>query len=88
MHRPIDSSCSWVCVIQFHTGCDTISLLIDKGESTSSKPNSNNAPTGNSTKYATMSETMYFHQAMQAFWLGHTERCQYFVGNGLGSFSF
>jgi len=61
----------------------TISLLIDKGESTSSKTNSNNAPTGNSTKSSTMSETMYFHRAVQAFWLGHTERCQHFVGKAL-----
>ncbi|KAL7546858.1 hypothetical protein ACHAWF_010187 [Thalassiosira exigua] len=53
---------------------DTISTLIDKGESTSSKSNPTSTTTANS------SETLFFHRAIQAFWLGHSERCHHYAG--------
>jgi len=62
---------------------DTISTLIDKGESTSSKSNPNKTITEDSMKPANSSETMHFHRAIQAFWLGHSERCHHYVGKVL-----
>lgn len=60
---------------------DTISTLIDKGESTSSKRNIN--ANENALKQANSSETMYFHRAIQAYWLGHSERCHHYIGKVL-----
>lgn len=55
----------------------TISVLIDKGGSSSSKP----LPDDNYTAdYGSASKVMNFHRAIQAFWLGHNERCHHFVG--------
>mmetsp|Transcript_7945 Transcript_7945/g.17919 ORF Transcript_7945/g.17919 Transcript_7945/m.17919 type:complete len:1329 (+) Transcript_7945:91-4077(+) len=62
---------------------DTISTLIDKGESTSSKSNSNDATVENAMNNAHCSKTMYFHRAIQAYWLGHSERCHHYIGKVL-----
>ena len=62
---------------------DTISTLIDKGESTSSKRNPSNTIPENSTTPANSSETMHSHRVIQAFWLGHSERCHHYVGKVL-----
>ena len=56
---------------------DTLSTLIDKGESTSS--NINQSSSENDVKPgAHSSESMYFHRALQAFWLGHHDRCKHY----------
>jgi tetratricopeptide (TPR) repeat protein len=51
---------------------ETISALIDRGESTSSKPK-------DEITNAFSSVTNYRHCAIQAYWLGHSERCHYYV---------
>jgi len=57
---------------------DTISVLIDTRESTSSNMNNTTSENG-ATKLANNSGTVYFHRAIQAFCLGHSERCQHFI---------
>jgi hypothetical protein len=57
---------------------DTISTLINRGKSTSSKINPSSS--GNDAKNsAHTSGTIYFHRALQAFWQGHVERCQHYL---------
>jgi len=56
---------------------DTISTLIDKGESNSSKSKIN--ANENACKQASSSEAMYFHRAIQAYWLGYNERWHHYV---------
>ena len=53
---------------------ETIMALIDKGGSTHPKPH----PDAEETN-ANIVETMHFHRAIQAYWQGHSERCQYFT---------
>ncbi len=56
----------------------TISVLIDKEDTTSlSRSDAFGAPTD--TENSNLLESMYFHLAIQVFWLGHSERCQYFI---------
>ncbi|KAL7543351.1 hypothetical protein ACHAXR_012671 [Thalassiosira sp. AJA248-18] len=62
---------------------DTLSTLIDKGESTSLNSTNKNANNENALKQANFSEVMYFHRAIQAYWLGHSERCHHYVGKML-----
>jgi len=66
---------------------DTLSTLIDKGESTSS--NANPGTRGNDVRTgAHTSGSMYFHRALRAFWLGHSERCQHYLVKVLQQSSF
>ncbi len=55
----------------------TISILIDKGESTSSSPYAITVPTD--TTNTSLLESIYLHSAIQAFWQCHHERCQYYI---------
>jgi len=59
----------------------TISILIDNGESTSSARHAIDVPTN--TTNANMLETIFFHSAIQAYWQGHNERCQYWINKFL-----
>ena len=57
---------------------DTISTLIDRGKSTS--PHANPSSSEHDVKTsAHTSGAMYFHRALQAFWLGYNDRCQHFL---------
>ena len=56
----------------------TISTLIDKGASTSASPLAIDVPT--ETANANILESIHNHRAIQAYWQGHSERCQYYVG--------
>jgi hypothetical protein len=56
----------------------TISVLIGK-EDTTSPPRSDAFGAPTDTENSNMLESMYFHLAIQAYWLGHSERCQYFI---------
>jgi len=56
----------------------TISILIDNGESTSSSPHVIDTPTN--TTNAIVLETINFHRAIQAYWQGHNDRCQHYMG--------
>eukprot|EP00581_Thalassiosira_minuscula_P032871 CAMPEP_0183765380 /NCGR_PEP_ID=MMETSP0739-20130205/10914_1 /TAXON_ID=385413 /ORGANISM="Thalassiosira miniscula, Strain CCMP1093" /LENGTH=274 /DNA_ID=CAMNT_0026004045 /DNA_START=79 /DNA_END=903 /DNA_ORIENTATION=+ len=58
---------------------DTISTLIDKGESTSSKVFLNKTV----AESANDSAISQFHRAIQAFWIGHSERCHHNAGKVL-----
>jgi len=69
---------TYLCIFR-----ETISTLIDKGETTSSKNNPKYTITENSIKPANSSEAKQFHRAFQAFWLGHSERCHHFIGRML-----
>ena len=53
---------------------DTISTLIDKGESTSA------AATISTHDKLFDSEVNFFHKAIQSYWLGHNDRCQHYIG--------
>eukprot|EP00985_Skeletonema_marinoi_P029067 scaffold26635_cov209-Skeletonema_marinoi.AAC.1 len=57
---------------------ETVSVLIDKGQATSIEAKAAfedlNDP-GNRLR-----GVLYFHQAIQAYWSGYTERCQYYIG--------
>ena len=57
---------------------ETVSVLIDKGQATSIEAKAAfgdlNDP-GNRLR-----DMLYFHQAIQAYWSGYTERCQYYIG--------
>lgn len=55
---------------------ETISILIDKGASTSSQIHSNS----NAVQSQNISEAIFFHKAIQAYWQGHNERCHHYVG--------
>ena len=55
----------------------TISTLIDKGDSTSASPLAINVPTN--TANANMLESIHNHCAIQVYWQGHSERCQYYI---------
>ncbi len=61
---------------------ETISILIDKGESTSSSPYAIDVPAD--TTNTNVLESMYLHRAIQAFWQCHNERCQYYIDMFLG----
>ena len=54
-------------------------MTSDKGESTSTKSNSNDA----TVEIAHISQVTFFHQAIKAYWLGHPERCQHYIGKAL-----
>ena len=60
---------------------ETVSVLIDKGQATSIEEKTAfedlNDP-GNRLR-----GVLYFHQAIQAYWSGYTERCQYYIGKYL-----
>lgn len=58
---------------------DTISTLIDKGETTGSKNKSSSETNENAMKQVNSSEAMYFHRAIQSYWMGHHERCHHYV---------
>ena len=60
---------------------DTISTLIDKGEVTGSKKHAPTEAMSNPSK--SLSATIYFHRAIQAYWLGHSERCHHYIGKFL-----
>ena len=55
----------------------TVSTLIDKRQSTTLSPLAIDIPTD--TANAHLLESMYFHRAMQAYWQGHSERCQHYI---------
>jgi hypothetical protein len=56
----------------------TISTLIDKGVSTSASPLAIDVPT--ETANANILESIHNHRAIQAYWQGHSKRCQYYIG--------
>ncbi len=56
---------------------NTLSILIGKGDSFNSTCNGIEGRSDNAS--ATVLESMYFQVAIQEFWLGHNERCQYFI---------
>jgi hypothetical protein len=56
----------------------TISTLIDKGESTSLSPLAFDVTT--ETANAQILESIHNHRAIQAYWQGHSKRCQYYIG--------
>jgi hypothetical protein len=56
----------------------TISILINKGESTSSLPHVIDTPTN--TTNTNVLESINFHRALQAYWQGHNDRCQHYMG--------
>ncbi|KAL3795112.1 hypothetical protein ACHAW5_010399 [Stephanodiscus triporus] len=62
---------------------ETISILIDNEGTSSSTPQAIDAPT-NSTN-AHLIELIYYHRAIQAYWRGHSERCQHYIGKFLQS---
>jgi hypothetical protein len=55
----------------------TVSTLIDKRLSTRLSPLAIDIPTD--TANAIVLEVIYFHRAMQAYWQGHSERCQHYI---------
>jgi len=55
----------------------TISTLIDKGDSTSASPLAIDVPTN--TANANILESIHNHRAIQVYWQGHSERCQYYI---------
>jgi hypothetical protein len=55
----------------------TISTLINKGESTSSSRHAIDVPMDSTN--ANVLEAIYFHRAIQAYWQGHSERCQHYI---------
>jgi hypothetical protein len=55
----------------------TISILIDKGVSTSSSPYAIDVPTD--TANTNLLESIYLHRAIQAFWQCYHERCQHYI---------
>jgi len=61
---------------------ETISLLIDKGESLGSQNkmagHDGNAMTSNAVNAERCNETIYFNHVLQSFWLGHSQRCNYY----------
>lgn len=57
---------------------ETISALIENGESSSSKFHTNDEPTDLTSDNHLAG--VYFHRAIQAYWRGYSERCQYFIG--------
>jgi hypothetical protein len=59
----------------------TISTLMDKGASTRSSPLAIDVSTD--TANAKILEAMYFQGAIQAYWQGYSERCQYYIGKFL-----
>ncbi len=56
----------------------TISKLIDNGVSTSSSPYIVDVPT-NATDAIAL-DTINFHRGIQAYWQGHNDRCQHYMG--------
>ena len=59
----------------------TISTLMDKGASTRSSPLAIDVSTD--TANAKFLEATYFQGAIQAYWQGYSERCQYYIGKFL-----
>ena len=64
----------------------TISTLIDKGGATSSSYHAINVTTD--TANANIRDTVHFHRAIQAYWEGHSERCQHYIGKLIQKGSF
>ncbi|KAK1741510.1 putative AAA ATPase [Skeletonema marinoi] len=60
---------------------ETVSVLIDKGQATSIEAKAAfedlNDPENR------LRGVLYFHKAIQAYWSGYTERCQYYIGKYL-----
>ncbi len=56
----------------------TVSTLIDKRQSTSLSPLAIDIPTD--TANAKVLAVIYFQRAIQAYWQGYSERCQYYIG--------
>ena len=56
---------------------ETISILIDNGGSSSSTPFAVDVPTD--TEETKVLEEMYYNRAIQAYWQGHSERCQHYI---------
>jgi hypothetical protein len=56
----------------------TISVLIDKGD-TASLSSNDVLEVSTDTENSNMLEAMYFHLSIQAYWQGHSDRCQYFI---------
>jgi hypothetical protein len=52
---------------------ETVSLLIDNGHATSTSIEAEV-----NTENKLIREAVFHHSAIRCFWLGHTERCQYF----------
>ncbi|KAL9182253.1 hypothetical protein ACHAXT_012905 [Thalassiosira profunda] len=50
----------------------TITMLIDR------TPPSDSTPENGSN--ANLLETQFFHRALQAYWMGHSERCHHYIG--------
>ena len=55
---------------------ETVSVLIDNGEATSIEAKPSFGDINN--KANKMRETMFFHKAIQAFWIGYTDRCRHY----------
>jgi hypothetical protein len=62
---------------------ETISILMGKEGTSSSTPQAIDVPT-NSTN-SKLIEMICYHRAIQAFWRGHSERCQHYIGKFLQS---
>ena len=65
---------------------ETISILIDKGETTSPQNGKNNPleeAVPDSLYAQRHNETMYFNRAMQSFWLGYATRCHHYAKKAL-----
>jgi len=56
---------------------ETISKLIGNGGPSSSTPFAIDAPTD--TESTTVLEALYYNRAIQAYWQGYSERCQYYI---------
>ncbi|KAL3806506.1 hypothetical protein ACHAXA_006682 [Cyclostephanos tholiformis] len=56
----------------------TISILIDKGESTNSSLHVIDVPI-DTTNTSVLESILYFQRSIQAYWQGHNERCQYYI---------
>jgi len=64
---------------------ETISLLIDKGQSTGSSRKMENYEemTSNAVYAQRHNETQYFNKMFQAFWQGHSSRCHHYAKKAL-----
>jgi hypothetical protein len=60
---------------------DTILILINKAGTSGSSHHAVDVPTDSAN--AKVLEAIYFQRAIQAYWQGHNERCQYYIGKFL-----
>jgi hypothetical protein len=56
---------------------DTVTILTDNGGTSSSTDYSNDLPTNDAN--AKLLGSIYFQRAIQAYWLGHIKRCQFYT---------